>query len=98
MIECHPRFPNRTNVSFVKRSGDRRIDVRFFERGCGETMSSGTGSTGAAVAALSRGLVQSPVTVDTPAGEMTLAWDGQSDARLTGPAEIIARGEFLFER
>jgi diaminopimelate epimerase len=97
-IECHPRFPNRTNVSFVKRSGDRRIDVRFFERGCGETMSSGTGSTGAAVAAISRGLVQSPVAVDTPAGEMTLEWDGQGDAHLTGPAEIIAKGEFFLER
>ena len=63
---------NRTNVSFVRKAGDCRIDVRFFERGCGETMSSGTGSTGAAVAAIARGWVQSPVVVDTPAGELTL--------------------------
>jgi diaminopimelate epimerase len=96
-IERHPRFPNRTNVSFVKKAGAGRIDVRFFERGCGETMSSGTGSTGAAVAAIARGWVESPVVVDTPAGELTLKWDGKRDAQLTGPAEIVARGEFYFE-
>ena len=96
-IERHPRFPNRTNVSFVKKAGPNRIDVRFFERGCGETMSSGTGSTGAAVAAMARGWVESPVIVDTPAGKLTLKWDGKNDAQLTGPAEIVARGEFYFE-
>jgi len=45
-IEHHPEFPNRTNVSFVKQVDENTIDVRFFERGAGETMSSGTGSTG----------------------------------------------------
>ncbi|HYP09839.1 MAG TPA: diaminopimelate epimerase [Bryobacteraceae bacterium] len=97
-IERHPHFPNRTNVSFIRKAGDNRIDVRFFERGCGETMSSGTGSTGAAVAAIARGLVQSPVVVDTPAGEMTLTWNGEGDASLTGPAEIVARGEFYYQQ
>ena len=97
-IERHPRFPNRTNVSFVKKAGAGRINVHFFERGCGETMSSGTGSTGAAVAAIARGWVESPVVVDTPAGELTLAWDGKGDAHLTGPAESVARGEFFYER
>jgi diaminopimelate epimerase len=97
-IEGHPRFPNRTNVSFIKRSGWSSIDVRFYERGCGPTMSSGTGSTGAAVASIARGLVSSPVTVETPAGELTLKWDGKGDASLVGPAEIVARGEFYYER
>ena len=50
-IESHPHFPNRTNVSFVKPVDAHTIEVRFYERGAGETMSSGTGSTGAAVAA-----------------------------------------------
>jgi diaminopimelate epimerase len=72
-----------------------RIDVRFYERGAGETMSSGTGSTGAAVAAIARGMAESPVEVLTPAGSLHLRLDG--DAYLTGPAEIIAEGEFLAE-
>jgi diaminopimelate epimerase len=87
------RFPNGTNVSFVKRSGPASIDVRFFERGAGETMSSGTGSTGAAVAAIARGLVSTPVTVATPAGALRVEWNN-GEAYLTGPAEIVARGEF----
>lgn len=93
-IERHPRFPNRTNVSFVRKVGPHSIDVRFFERGCGETMSSGTGSTGAAVAAIARGWVSTPVTVQTPAGDLQLDWDGVGEAQLAGPAEIVARGEF----
>lgn len=92
-IEGDPRFPNRTNVSFVKKAGAGAIDVRFFERGAGETMSSGTGSTGAAVAAITRGLVASPVTIRTPAGDLHLEWSGE-EARLAGPAEIVAKGEF----
>jgi diaminopimelate epimerase len=87
------RFPNGTNVSFVKRAGPASIDVRFFERGAGETMSSGTGSTGAAVAAIVRGWVSTPVTVMTPAGDLRVEWDA-GEASLTGPAEIVARGEF----
>jgi diaminopimelate epimerase len=87
------RFPNGTNVSFVKRAGPASIDVRFFERGAGETMSSGTGSTGAAVAAIARGWVSSPVTVITPAGNLRVEWDG-GEVSMTGPAEIVARGEF----
>lgn len=92
-IEAHPYFPNRTNVSFFKQAGPHAIDARFYERGAGETMSSGTGSTGAAVAAMVRGMVSSPVTVLTPAGEIHIRWDG--DAYLTGPAEIVAVGEFF---
>jgi diaminopimelate epimerase len=92
-IEKHPFFPNRTNVSFVVPVDEHTIDVKFFERGCGETMSSGTGSTGAAVAAIVRGLAKSPVKVLTPAGPIDVRWEG-SDAWLVGPAEIIAKGEF----
>ena len=59
-VERHPRFPNRTNVSFVRVLDGHTLDVRFFERGAGETMSSGTGSTGAGAAAVARGLVTPP--------------------------------------
>ncbi|MCL4401367.1 MAG: diaminopimelate epimerase, partial [Acidobacteria bacterium] len=91
-IESHPYFPNRTNVSFVRPVDEHTIDVRFYERGVGETMSSGTGSTGAAAAAIMRGVARSPIRVLTPAGPLELRWEG--DIYLTGPAEIIAGGEF----
>lgn len=93
-IERHSLFPNRTNVSFVRKLDDSTIEVRFFERGVGETMSSGTGSTGAAAAAILRGLVRNPVRVQTPAGPLEVRWEGS--LRLSGPAEIFARGEFYF--
>jgi diaminopimelate epimerase len=94
-IERHEHFPNRTNVSFVKRVDEHTIEVRFWERGAGETMSSGTGSTGAAAMAVARGLASSPVRVVTPAGAMDLRFDG--DVYLTGPAEIVAEGVFFLE-
>jgi diaminopimelate epimerase len=94
-IERHAHFPNRTNVSFVRAVDAHTIDVRFWERGAGETMSSGTGSTGAAAMAVARGRVSSPVRVQTPAGPIDLRFDG--DIYLTGPAEIVAEGEFFLE-
>src|SRR5262249_38711673 len=93
MIERHARFPNRTNVSFIRLLDEHTIDVRFWERGAGETMSSGTGSSGAASAALARGLVTNPVEVRTPAGPLKIRWDGD-EIFLAGPAQIIATGEF----
>lgn len=95
-IEWHPRFPRRTNVSFVRPVDGHSIDVRFWERGAGETMSSGTGSTGAALAALLRGLVASPIRVLTPAGPLDLRMV-HDEMLLTGPAEIIATGEFYWK-
>ncbi len=96
-IERDPRFPDRTNVSFIRVIDRHTIDVRFFERGAGETMSSGTGSTGAAAAALARGLVENPVEVLTPAGPLSVRWQNE-DLFLAGPAEIVAAGEFYFDR
>jgi len=95
-IESHPHFPGRTNVSFFRVLDENAIEVRFYERGAGETMSSGTGSTGAAVAAISQGRVRSPVTVHTPAGPLELRWNTQitNDVYLIGPAEIVAEGIF----
>lgn len=92
-IEWHPRFPRRTNVSFVRQVNKNTLEVRFFERGAGETMSSGTGSTGAVAAALHLGLVQSPVTVLTAAGPLNLRTEA-GEIFLTGPAQIVAGGDF----
>ena len=78
----------------MKPVDEHTIDVHFWERGAGETMSSGTGSTGAAAMAVARGMVQSPVRVLTPAGPIDLRFDGE--IFLTGPAEIVAEGEFYW--
>jgi diaminopimelate epimerase len=94
-LERHPRFPNRTNVSFVKVQNEANLEVRFFERGAGVTMSSGTGSTGAFAAARARGLVGPRATVHTPAGPLALREEG-GVILLAGPAEIVAGGEFYF--
>jgi diaminopimelate epimerase len=93
-IEGHPFFPQRTNVSFVRVIDDHTIEARFFERGAGATLSSGTGSTGAAAAAILRKAVRSPVRVIGEAGELHVRWDGDS-VFLTGPAVLIGDGEFF---
>ncbi len=95
-IESHPQFPGRTNVSFVLPVDEHTVEARFWERGAGETMSSGTGSTGAAAAAILRGAVRSPVRVLTPAGPLDLRWEAE-EAFLVGPVEIVAGGEFYLE-
>ena len=92
-IERHPHFPNRSNVSFIRPVDGHAIEVRFFERGAGETLSSGTGSTGAACAAILRGMAQSPLRVLTPAGPLDLRVEG--DVHLTGPVVLVAEGEFF---
>jgi diaminopimelate epimerase len=95
-IESHAAFPNRTNVSFVRITDRHRIEARFYERGVGETMSSGTGSTGAACAALLTGKVEAPLDVLTPAGALRVRQE-DGELYLTGPAEMIGAGEFYQE-
>jgi len=95
-IEGHPHFPKRTNVSFLRREDVHTIEARFYERGAGATLSSGTGSTGAGAVAILLGLVASPVVIRTEAGPMKLRWEGtQSLIHLTGPAEVIAEGKYF---
>jgi len=93
-IESHQQFPDRTNVSFFRAVDPHTIEVLFYERGAGETLSSGTGATGAVAAAISRGLAESPVTVRTPAGLLDLRVT--PDIYLVGPAEIIGEGTFHY--
>ena len=92
-IEAHPHFPQRTNVSFVRPMDQHTIEARFYERGAGVTLSSGTGSTGAAVAAILRQIAASPVEVRTAGETLRLRWD--DSVFLNGPAEIVAAGEFF---
>jgi len=93
-IEGHSDFPQRTNVEFVKVLNPREIEIRIFERGAGETQSSGTGSCASAVASIHSGKARSPVRVVSPGGPQTVEWEGGS-MFLTGPASILFRGEFF---
>ena len=90
-IERSELFPNRTNVSFVRVDGST-IRARIFERGAGETLSSGTGASGAAVAAFLRGAA-SPITVRLDGGQLSVEVSDELDVRLTGTAEPVFRGE-----
>lgn len=85
-------FPNRTNVSFFSVTGSR-VRARIFERGVGETLSSGTGAIGAAVAAFLGG-AGNPLTVELDGGELEVMVTPELDVTLTGWAEPIATGEF----
>jgi diaminopimelate epimerase len=93
--ESHPLFPRRTNVSFVRVVDRHTIDAVFYERGAGETRSSGTGSTGAGVAAILRNEAESPLEIRTPAGPLRLRWE--ESVYLTGPAELISEGRFFLD-
>ncbi len=93
LIGAQPQFPQGTNVEYVVVRGPNEIEIRLFERGVGETESSGTGSCASAVAAIARGRVASPVTVVAPGGPQTVRW--QNQIYLRGPAMLICRGEFF---
>jgi diaminopimelate epimerase len=89
----HADFPQGTNIELVKVINEHEIEVRFCERGVGETMSSGTGSSASAVAAIHAGRAKSPVRVHAPGGAQTVEW--QDELVLHGPATILCRGEFF---
>jgi diaminopimelate epimerase len=98
LIGTQPQFPQGTNVEYVvvrvaNERGANEIEIRLFERGVGETESSGTGSCAAAIAAIASGRVASPVTVIAPGGAQTVRWENQ--VYLRGPATLICQGEFF---
>ena len=90
-IEGHELFPNRTNVSFFSVDGSR-VRARIFERGVGETLSSGTGASGAAVTAFLRG-APSPITVELDGGQLEVQISENLDLTLSGWAEPVCSGE-----
>ena len=95
-VEGSALFPNRTNVSFIDVGSGGRVRARIFERGVGETLSSGTGACGAAVAAVLRGS-PSPVTVVLDGGELDVAVSDGLDVTLTGWADPVFSGELAEE-
>jgi diaminopimelate epimerase len=94
-IEGDERFPNRTNVSFLRLEGSG-VRARIFERGVGETLSSGTGACGAAVTAFLRGAA-SPIRVELDGGELEVEVSDELDVRLSGWAEPVCSGELSAE-
>jgi len=82
------------NVEFVRVTSHNDIEVLFYERGVGETQSSGTGSCAAAVAAIAAGRVNSPVNVRAEGGPQIVRWSGEK-VFLRGPAQLVCRGEFF---
>ena len=96
-IERSRLFPHRTNVEFIRVASRDEIEVRFWERGVGETVSSGTGSCAAAVASMLNGFVERRVRVGTPAGSLEVSWPQGGEVTLTGPAAAIAEGRFHCE-
>jgi len=96
-IERHPWFPNRTNVEFYRPLGGHDIRMRVWERGAGETLSSGSGSSAAAVAAVVAGRAESPVVVHTDGGELEVAVDAHLAVRLTGPVQRVHAATFSAE-
>jgi diaminopimelate epimerase len=92
-IGRHCNFKHGINIELVNVIDKANIDIRFFERGVGETQSSGTGSCAAAVAAIVAKKAQSPLRVHAPGGVQTVRWDQQ--VFLRGTAQLVCRGEFF---
>jgi diaminopimelate epimerase len=93
LIERHPRFPDRVNAGYLQVIDRHRIALRVWERGAGETLSCGTGACAAVVSGIARGLLESPVRVDTRGAALTISWGGGDNAVwMKGPAETVYEG------
>ena len=94
LIERHPRFPQRVNAGYMQVVSRRRILLRVYERGAGETLACGTGACAAVVAGILRGLLDHQVTVATRGGDLGISWAGESKpVMMTGPAVTVFEGE-----
>lgn len=94
LIESHPRFPQRVNAGFMQVLDRHAIRLRVFERGAGETLACGSGACAAVVAGIARGLLDSPVRVETRGGDLSIVWNGQgTPVSMTGPALAVFNGE-----
>ncbi len=95
LIEVHPCFPRRTNVEFVQVLDRSNLAVRFWERGVGKTLASGTGGCAAAVAACLNGVSDRAVQVHAPGGILQIHWREDNQLSLTGPARIVCQGRYF---
>ncbi len=93
-VERHPLFPQRINFAVARILNRDRIDLRVWERGCGETLACGSGSCATMVAARLHHLVDDKVEITQQGGTLTVEWDGKGDVYLTGPAEFVYEGDW----
>jgi len=93
-IQRSPQFPQGVNVEFVRVNSKHEVNALIYERGVGETRSSGTGSCASVVAAIATGCAESPVKVHTEGGTQTVRQEG-NNILLRGPAQLVCRGEFF---
>lgn len=98
LIERHPAFPKRVNAGYMQILHRQAIKLRVHERAAGETLACGTGACAAVVSGIRRGLLDSPVSVQTQGGLLTIAWAGMRNGGpepviMTGPATTVFEGE-----
>jgi diaminopimelate epimerase len=94
VLEHHARFPQRVNAGYMQIAGRRRILLRVYERGAGETLACGTGACAAVVAGIMRGWLDQGVVVTTRGGDIGISWAGEGKpVMMTGPAEKVFEGE-----
>ena len=94
LIESHSRFPKHVNAGYMQIVNREHISLRVYERGAGETLSCGTGACAAVVAGITRGLLDSKVTVRTTGGNLSICWEGGNNpVWMTGPAISVFDGE-----
>lgn len=102
LVEHHARFPKRVNAGFMQIVDRHSVKLRVFERGAGETLACGTGACAAVAAGIRRGLLDSPVRVETHGGTLTITWDGARDESaalfMAGPAATVFEGEIELDR
>ncbi len=93
LVESHRDFPKRANAGFMQVMSDRRIRLRVYERGVGETLACGSGACAAVVYGNIRGWLREAVTVELPGGKLSIAWGGEGEPVLmTGPTEVVFEG------
>jgi diaminopimelate epimerase len=97
LIENHPQFPERTNVIFIRVVDRANIEERIWERGVGETESSGTCSCAAVVASVINGKTDRTVNVHAPGGLIPIEWRDDDEVVLTGTASVVYSGEWLVD-
>ncbi|MCR4962671.1 MAG: diaminopimelate epimerase [Firmicutes bacterium] len=94
-IEHNDHFPAKINVEFVKLISDDKIAMRVWERGCGETLACGTGACAATVASVLNGYTKKQLEVELTHGSLMVDWAENNHVFLTGPAVLVAEGDFL---
>jgi diaminopimelate epimerase len=93
-VERHPAFPNRTNVEFVHVIDRNNIRMRIWERGCGETLASGSGASASAVASIKNGFTETEVNVRVRLGVLKISWPEGGSITMSGPATEVFTGEW----